>query len=110
MVQYYRDIWPRRSHVLDPLTEAVSGPKGINILWNDSFEISFKELKRMVYVETLISHPDCKLPFTVHIDASDKQLCAVISQNRKLIAFFSRRLSKPHHNYTTTDKELLAIV
>ena len=28
MVQYYRYIWYRQSHVLPPLTEAASGPKG----------------------------------------------------------------------------------
>ena len=64
----------------------------------------------MVFAETLLSYPDWKLPFTVHTDASDKQLGAVIRQNNKPINFFSRKLSKPQHNYTTTKKELLAIV
>ena len=64
----------------------------------------------MVSEETLLSYPDWKVPFTVHTDASDKQLSAVISQNNKLIAFFSRKLVKPHRNYTTTNEELLVIV
>ena len=42
MVQYYRYMWPRRSHTLAPLTEADSGPKGRKILWNDTLDISFK--------------------------------------------------------------------
>ena len=51
MVQIYRDMCPRQSHVLAPLTEAASGPKGRKILWNDALESSFKELKRMVSTE-----------------------------------------------------------
>ena len=58
----------------------------------------------MVSAETLLSYPGWKLTFTVHTDASDKQLGAVISQNDKHIAFFSRILRKPQSNYTTTDK------
>ena len=57
MVQYYRDMWPRRSHVLAPLTEAASGPKGRKILWNDALESSFKELKHIVSSEILLSYP-----------------------------------------------------
>ena len=80
------------------------------MLWNDALESSFKELKRIVPAETLLSYPDWKLPFTVHTDASDKQSGSVISHNNKPIALFSIRLSKPQSNYTTTEKELLTIV
>ena len=64
----------------------------------------------MVSAEMLLSYPYCKLAFTVHTDASDNQVGDVISQNNKSVALFSRKLSKPQHNYTTTEKELLAIV
>ena len=63
----------------------------------------------MVSVDNLLSYPDWKIPFTVHTDASDKQLGAVISHNNKLISFFSIRLIKTQHNYTINKKEILTI-
>ena len=64
----------------------------------------------MVSSETLLIYPDWKIPFTVHTDVSDKQLNAVIIQNNKPVAFFSRTLRNPQRNYTTNEKELLTIV
>ena len=58
MVQYYKNMWPRRSHLLDPLTEAESGSKGRKIIWNNVLEDPFKELKRVVSSETLLGYPD----------------------------------------------------
>ena len=110
MVQYYRYMWPRQSHILAPLTEAASGPKGRKMLFNDALKSPFKELKRMVSAETLLSYPDWKLQFIVHTDAYDKLLGDFISQNNKPIAFLYIILGKPQHDYTTTKKELLAIV
>ena len=63
----------------------------------------------MVSAKTLLHYPDWKIPFTVHIDASDKQLVTVISQNNKPIAVFSRILRKPQRNYTETKKEILTM-
>ena len=99
-------MWPRRSHVLAPMIEADSNPKGINILWNEAIESSFKELKHIVSDETLLSYPDCIIPFIVQTNASDKQLGDFISQNNKSISFFLRRLSKPQRNYTTARRKL----
>ena len=58
----------------------------------------------MVSDEMLVVYPDWKTPFTLHIDASDKQLGAVVSQNNKYIAFFSRILINPQRNNTMTEK------
>ena len=103
-------MWPRWYHIISPLTEAASAPKGRKILCNDTLEDSFKELKRMVSAETLLSYPDWTINFMVHTDAYDKQLGALISKTIKQIEFFSIRLSKQQCKYTMTKKELLAIV
>ena len=79
-------------------------------MWNDAIKDSLKEINRMVSTEILLSFPDCTILFTVHNGAYDKNLGYVISQNNKPIAFISRRLSKPQHNYNATKKELLAMV
>ena len=64
----------------------------------------------MFIAKRLLSCPYWKILFTVHTDASDKQLGDAISQNNKPIDFFSIRLRNPQPNYTTAEKELLSIV
>ena len=64
----------------------------------------------MVSSGNLLSDPDWKITLTVHTDAFDKRIGAIISHNNKPIALFSRRINKLQQNYTTTEKELLATV
>ena len=59
--------------------------------------------------ETLLAFPDYTKPFQIHTDAS-KYLGAVIQQDGKPLAFFSRKLTKTQINYTTEERELLSIV
>ena len=71
---------------------------------------AFNVVKKIISRETLLSYPNFDKPFDIHTDASDLQLGAVISQNNKPIAFYSRKLNPAQTRYTTTEKELLAIV
>ena len=71
---------------------------------------AFDTMKRIISRETLLSYPDFQKPFTIHTDASHTQLGAVISQNDKPIAFYSRKLNPAQTRYTTTERELLSIV
>ncbi|GFH55792.1 hypothetical protein CTEN210_12268 [Chaetoceros tenuissimus] len=90
MIQFYRDMWRRCSHILSPLIDAAAGKKGkMKITWTEEMDDAFIQLKQMVTEEVFLTYPDWSKPLDIHTDASDKQLGAVISQNGKPIAFFS---------------------
>ena len=78
--------------------------------WTDVEQMAFDKIKQIVGQETLLSYPDFKLPFKIHTDASHTQLGAVISQNNKPIALYSRKLQLAQRDYTTTKCKLLSIV
>jgi len=99
MVQYYRDLWPQHSHILEPFTAVSSGKEGTKIKWTPELETAFKATIDMVCTETLLNYPDWSKPFNIHTDASNYQLGAVISQEGKPIAFYSRKLNKAQKNY-----------
>ena len=110
MVQYYRDIWQKRSHILAPLTELTGGKKKKKFEWNESCEKAFVTTKELMAKDVMLAYPNFSKKFVLHTDASDLQLGSVISQENRPIAFYSRKLNSAQRRYTTTEKELLSIV
>ena len=108
LVNYYRDMWSKRSHILAPLAALTS--KTVKWKWEAVHQKAFDTMKQVIAKEVLLAFPDFSKPFEIHTDASLYQLGAVISQDGKPIAFYSRKLKPEQTRYTTTERELLSIV
>ena len=54
--------------------------------------------------------PNFSLEFTIETDASNKGIGAVLCQQGKPIAYFSKALSPSHQLWFVYDKEMLAVL
>ena len=67
MVTYYRDMWPRRSHILVPFTNLTGLPKKAKLNWTKQLDLEFKRVKTFIVQDVL-------MPFTNHNIPFDRQL------------------------------------
>ena len=107
MITFYRDMFPRRSHLLAPLTAQVGKKK---IVWTTDCQKAFDAIKAILVKDVFIRYPDHNKEFHIYCDASDYQLGSAIMQDQVPVAYYSRKLTAAQKNYTVGEKELLSIV
>ena len=64
MINYYRDMWRRRSHIPAPLTANCSAKA--KYVWGDKEQKAFKDIKAIMSQETLLAFPDFAKDFHVY--------------------------------------------
>ncbi|CAN6554948.1 unnamed protein product [Malus baccata var. baccata] len=100
------------SKISNPLCRLLQ--KDVAFDFNEECEKAFNHLKEMLTSAPIIVPPDWSLPFELMCDASDYALGAVLGQRKDkrphVIYYASRTLNDAQLNYSTTEKELLAVV
>ncbi|RVW71395.1 Retrovirus-related Pol polyprotein from transposon opus [Vitis vinifera] len=88
--------------------------KDAKFIWDERCQHSFDQLKKFLTTTPIVRAPNWQLPFELMCDASDFAIGAVLGQREDgkpyVIYYASKTLNEAQRNYTTTEKELLAVV
>ena len=112
LASYYRRFIKGFADIAAPLHQLTA--KGVPFQWSAVQEEAFQRLREALVTSPILALPKREGRFTVDTDASNQGIGAVLSQDQngteRVIAYFSRRLSRPERNYCVTRRELLAVV
>ena len=105
---YFRKFIYKYSEMVLPLTNLTH--KKTPTTWDDNCEQAFLNLKNAIINAPVLKHPDINEPFHLICDASNFASGAILVQNDHPIAFASKKFLKAERNYTTEERELLAVI
>ncbi|RDX71975.1 Retrovirus-related Pol polyprotein from transposon 17.6, partial [Mucuna pruriens] len=113
-VGFYRRFIKNFSKIALPLSKLVQ--KDVYFNFDQPRVEAFQELKTRLTFTLILQAPNWEYPFELMCDASNSTLEAVLGQQVRVgkqshvIAYASRTMDSTQLNYTTIEKELLAIV
>jgi len=109
---FYRRFIKEFSKIARPLINLLA--KDVSFHFDDGCLKAWEKLKQERVSAPIILAPDWTRPLVVMCDTSDYVIGAVLGQctdNRKHVIYYvSRTLNDAQLNYTTTEKEYLAVV
>ena len=113
-IGWYRELIPNYATKTIPITRLQR--KLVKFEWAQECEESFQWLKDKLGSYPVLRPPNWDVPFHVYCDASavavGSALCQPVGDGKKdlPIAFASKQLNAAEKNYTTTERECLAMV
>ena len=113
LISYYQKFIKDFSTVAAPLYNLTSSRLPNHVRWTNEAERAFQTLKQALCEEPVLVSPDFDKPFVLQTDASGTGIGAVLAQiiegDEHPITYISRKLLKHERNYSTVEKECLAI-
>ncbi|GJZ35973.1 reverse transcriptase domain-containing protein [Tanacetum coccineum] len=109
---FYRRFIKDFSKISRPMTHLLE--KNTPFIFSDECIQAFETLKKKLTEAPILIAPDWDLPFELMCDASDFAIGAVLGQRHERhfrpIHYASKTMTEAESHYTTTEKEMLAVV
>jgi hypothetical protein len=109
---FYHRFVKDYSKIAKPLTELLK--QDTEFVMDEERLLAFRRLKETLCSAPVMRPPDWNLPFEIMCDASDYAVGAVLGQREEgkvhAIYYASKTLNEVQINYTTTEKEMLAVI
>ncbi|KAL4324503.1 hypothetical protein GQ457_11G026440 [Hibiscus cannabinus] len=109
---FYRRFIVDFSKITKPLCSLLEQGRSFEL--NEDCTKAFNLLKQKLVTAPIVEPPDWKLPFELMCDASDYAVGVVLGQRKGKIFhpiyYASKTLNDAQTNYTTTEKEMLAVI
>lgn len=109
---WYRTFVDGFARIAKPLSDLTK--KNVKFVWEPPQQNAYDELKKRLTSTPILQQADVSKPFVVRTDAGSIALGAVLLQGEGAeehpIEYASRLLTKPEKNYSTTEREALAVV
>lgn len=103
---YYRKFIKGYSVISHPLTDLL---KKSGFGWNPAAQQAFEELKQAMVSAPVLKLPDFHKPFILETDACQHGIGAVLMQDKRPVAYFSKKLGARNQSLSTYEKELMAL-
>ena len=111
---FYRKFVPNYAHIALPLTELTKKGQPDKINWGEAQENAYCTLKTLLSKPPILRLPDFDRPFILRCDASSVGLGSLLLQEfddgLHPLAYASKKLLPRECNYSTIERECLAIV
>ncbi|UYV74020.1 K02A2.6-like [Cordylochernes scorpioides] len=105
----FLDVFNPRD-ITSKLSEIFLGPQSVSFTWTERQEEAFQTLKIALLSPPILGHFNPNAPTYIHTDASNIGIDGTLAKTSVVISYLSRTLSKAEQNYSTTEKECLAVI
>jgi hypothetical protein len=92
------------------LIQVTRGGGKEKLMWGQSQQKSFNDLKKCLYSAPVLSLPDLQQPFDIETNASNYVVGTLLTQHGHFVAYHSETPSDTVHKYPNYDKEMYSIV